>query len=196
MNLEDAKDLLPDAFDKSEGSNISLLFEVIVEVFQEIVDVFQQLRDLEDINNVFGATLDLMGKDYKVNRDGMTDDQFRSVILAKQYNFNSGNDVNKILSYFNLFANDVHMVELFEPELGYFLDGVLNLDGTWLLSGADQRRFRAFDVQSADISIDLENSLRIALDFLKAAGIKATINQTTSFPDYGQYNYGQGYYGE
>lgn len=196
MDLETKINLLPDAYDKSVDSNITKIFEVITEVFQEIVDTNLELRGIHDINNVYGYTLDLLGSNYGITRDGMTDGQLRGLIIAKRFNFVSGNNVDKILNYFNFFASDVHLVEMFEPELGYLLDATLDLDGSWLLSGAGNRRYRAFDVQSAQLTIELETALRIALDFLKAAGIRATINLTTSYPDYGQYNYGQGFYGE
>lgn len=173
-------DLLPDApFDVSPGSNNYKVIELLVEELNQLAGVYEDISGLTDLQNVFGATLDLYAKDYGVTRDGRTDEELRSFIVAKQLNIIDGNTISNVINYFSLFITpdtNIILTELFESFLGTVLDGLRPLDGTQPLEGAGFRRPGAFDVQTGAITPQLENILTSALPILKSAGIQATVN--------------------
>lgn len=172
--------LLPDApYDVSPTSNNFKLIQVLVEELNQLSGVFDDIAQLTDLDNMFGATLDLFAADYRLTRDERTDEELRVIIRAKQQNTVDGNTVSNVIAYFALFISPVTniiLTELFNPALGFFLDGLVPLDGNRLLAGAGNRRNRAFDVQTGAVTPELENALTEALPILKSAGVQATVN--------------------
>lgn len=176
--FQDTLDLLPDIYDKSVDSNIYKIIQVFVEELNKLFDVFDDIAGLENIENVFGATLDLLGADFNLVRSGKSDDDFRALIFAKQSNFVDGNTIDAIICYLSFFVPlvDITLIERFIPNLGEKLDGSRLLDSTWQLSGIGVRRARSFDVDVGTISGTLENSLTEALQILKSGGVEGTLN--------------------
>lgn len=178
IEFQETLDLLPDIYDKSIDSNIFKIIQVFTEELSQLCDVFNDIAGLEDISNVFGATLDLLGKDFNLVRGGKSDEDFRALIFAKQSNFLDGNTINAVINYFSFFTdiNDIVLVERFIESLGTKLDATYLLDASKLLSGIGVRRSRSFDVETGVISPSLEIALTEALQILKAGGVEATVN--------------------
>lgn len=168
MDLTKYINLLPDIYDKTEGvnpSNIRKIFEVIADQFADIVATAEANRLIKDIGYAQGTVLDTIGLDYGLQRYGKTDEQFRAFILAKIFARISGNSIDKILRYFSFFigSGNVRIVPLTDPEFLYPIF-------------AGRQVHRAFSVEVDNLSIEQLEILKGAVQFLKAAGIYATIN--------------------
>lgn len=178
IEFQETLDLLPDIYDKSIDSNIFKIIQVFVEELSQLCDVFEDIAGLENINNVFGATLDLLGADFNLIRSGRSDEDFRALIFAKQSNFIDGNTINAVINYLSFFVplEDITLIERYVEDLGTKLDATYLLDGSKLLRGIGVRRSRSFDVDVGAISASLENALTEALQILKSGGVEATVN--------------------
>lgn len=178
LDFQETLNLLPDIYDKSVNSNIFKIMQVIVEELNQLFDVFNDIAGLEDINNVFGVTLDLLGADFNLVRGGKTDEDFRALIFAKESNFIDGNTINSVINYFSFFVplENITLIERFIEDLGTKLDATYLLDGSKLLSGIGVRRSRSFDVDIGTVSPALKNSLTDALQILRSGGIEGTVN--------------------
>ncbi len=180
IDIDEFIKLLPDApYDIRPTSNNYKIVQVLIEELNQLFDLFEEIGLLTDLENMFGATLDLFADDFGLTRDERTDEELRVIIRAKQQNQIDGNTISNAIRYFDLFitpTTNIILTELFNPALGFFLDGLLFLDGNRLLSGANNFRVGAFDVQTGVITPELENSLTDALPILKSSGIQATVN--------------------
>lgn len=179
LDLEEKLKLWPGLYDTQVDSNIYKIMQVVVEQLGEMDDIFKQVTDLTDINNVSGANLDLRGADFKVNRDGRTDEDFRAFIAAKMMNFIDGNTINNIINYFSFFVDidDIILTELFLVEVGLFFDATRLLDGNTLLSGAPLFQPAGFNVETGTITPEQEAAFLLALDTLRSAGVLGVLNQ-------------------
>ncbi len=180
LDIDKFLGLMPDnPYDVSVGSNNFKMIELLVEEFNTLAVVAQQIADLVDIDNVFGASLDLLATEYGLSRNGQTDEELRTFILAKEQNTVDGNTIENVINYFSLFISpitNIVLTELFNSNLGSVLDGLSPLDGTQLLEGGGAKRPGAFNVDTGAITPALENTLTNALPILKSGGIEATVN--------------------
>jgi len=190
---------LPDVYNKQVGSNTRLKYEVVAEVIDDINDLFAEIEGLETLENVYGYTLDLLGFDFGVKRNGLSDTAFRALIFAKRSNSIGGNSVDRILEYMSFYVGPgmVHLVELWDVSTTYFLDATRPLDGSWsfsavtnsflldasrpldaswFLSGEPLQKFRGFYIQATGLSEEQRAILTEILPNLKAGGIYGVIN--------------------
>lgn len=145
-------------------SNINKLFSILKDKFQEIVDVNNSLRELT-ISTAYGQTLDNFGGSYDLPRQGLSDDTYRALLLAKQFNLVNGNDPDPIEEFLTFFLGSgalARVVPLWFPEVVTLLNGFTI--------------YRAFSVEVGAVSVPLMERLTAALQLLRAAGIYAVIN--------------------
>lgn len=97
MRITDYINALPDAYQKSPESNnykLLLLEERLVGGFRDDMDA---LFDTLDIAKATGKTLDLYGEIYNQPRGGMTDEQYRYIILQRIGRNMAKGDYNSIV---------------------------------------------------------------------------------------------------
>ncbi len=190
---------LPAVYDTQAGSNTRKKYEVVAGVIDDLNEIFAEIENLEVLENVYGHTLELLGLNFGVKRNGLSDAALRALIFAKQSNSIGGNSVNRILEYMSFYVGSgmVHLVELWEVSTAYFLDatrlldgswnfsslnlslqldGSRQLDASWFLSGDPLRRFRGFYVQATGLSDEQLAVLTEILPNLRAGGIYGVIN--------------------
>lgn len=190
---------LPDFYDKSATSNNAKILEVIAEAMQDALDALQTVLDLTNLDNATGINLDRFGRNYGVLRNGLTDDELRILINAKRAGGAGGNSVNTILAWIKLQVPNTtpHLVELWSPDVTYFLDGTRNLDASWTLSslqigifldgtilldgsydlsGIPLSSYRGFYIKADGLTSDQEAAIRKILPVLKAGGIYGVLN--------------------
>lgn len=202
MNLtaESLVSKLPDFYDKSATANNVKILEVIAEAMQDALDALQQVLDLTDIANATGINLDRFGRNYGVFRNGLTDDELRTLINAKRAGGAGGNSVNTILQWIKLYvpSSTPHLIELWSPSVTYFLDGTRDLDNSWTLSsiaigifldgtilldgsydlsGVPLSQYRGFYIQADGLTAEQEAAIRRVLPVLKAGGVKGVLNE-------------------
>jgi len=193
--------LAPDLYDKTSSSNFYNIVYVKHSMWSEIDAIRQQLQDINDINNMTGATLDNEGASWGVNRNGQTDDNFRAEILTKKYLFFISNNDQAILSYVRKIIPTATSIDIFYRRdlAGFLLDGTLVLDGTLLLDGGFRKNL-SFDVRiimpgafKLDGLILLDGSRQLngynlsggtlsvvtsGINKIRAGGIEGTVNLT------------------
>ncbi len=199
VDLENKFRLLPDVYTKRDGSNNRKKWQMIAKIFEDVNTVFGQLEGLEDLKNVYGATLDFIGLNVGLMRNGLSDDQFRALIFAKRAVQIGGNSVNRILQFLSFYVGPgkLHLIELWDVFTTYFLDATRPLDGTWnlssivigyyldntrildaswLLSGIPMHNYRGFYIQATGLSPSDQAILSSVLPNLRAAGVYGVIN--------------------
>ena len=200
LDLQKYIDLYPGIFEaaRTPTSNLYLLTEVIVNQLEISRALFDQVEDLKDLNNLAGINLDRKAADYGISRDSRTDEDLLIFLLAKINSTVDGNQIDSIINFLNfiLVPGTYELVELFTSAVGntldasFLLDGntlldtsVLILDGSFLLDGTQALDGTVF-LESAAFSIQTdgpltpteESQLQMALDSIKAGGVKAYIN--------------------
>lgn len=74
---------LPDIYRKDSASNNFKLLSLNEQAVEVITEDLQAIFDARDLNKATGRTLDLIGEMVGQKRGGMTDEQYRYVILTK-----------------------------------------------------------------------------------------------------------------
>lgn len=83
MPIADLKNLLPDVYNKQEGSNNDKLLKLVEALNEEFQTDREAVEQMADINKATGKTLDLYGDMVGQSRGGLDDSQYRIVILSK-----------------------------------------------------------------------------------------------------------------
>lgn len=73
----------PDAYNKSNGSNISKIMELAYGIAAATETDLEDIADSRSIENAYGKTLDHYGKMYGVSRGNADDAQYRTLILTQ-----------------------------------------------------------------------------------------------------------------
>lgn len=106
---------LPDTYAKSTDSNNYKILEIERDAGEEVRKTLESIREIIDIDNATGATLDLYGKRYGQSRGVATDDQYRVMIKAKiarnLVNGSNGAICNAICATFGCDSSDVWLTE-------------------------------------------------------------------------------------
>lgn len=93
------------------SSIINAISDELNELFQAIIGI----EKIEDIDYLFGKSLDYYGEDYEEYRDGDDDKDYKRRIKAIKASFGSLGDENTIIeglaSYFNIDSSDIHIYQ-------------------------------------------------------------------------------------
>lgn len=105
LNSENIMEKLPASYNIN-NSIISKILEVFTSELNEIIIAINDVEKINDIDINFGKSLDYLGSNYSVNRDGENDNEFLNRIKSKIITTGSIGDENSIISglagYFNL----------------------------------------------------------------------------------------------
>lgn len=105
LNSENIMEKLPASYNIN-NSIISKILEVFTSELNEIIVAINDVEKINDIDINFGKSLDYLGSNYSVNRDGENDNEFLNRIKSKIITTGSIGDENSIISglagYFNL----------------------------------------------------------------------------------------------
>ena len=105
LNSEKNMEKLPASYNIN-NSIISKILEVFTSELNEIIVAINDVEKINDIDINFGKSLDYLGSNYSVNRDGENDNEFLNRIKAKIITTGSMGDENYSMSglagYFTL----------------------------------------------------------------------------------------------
>lgn len=94
----------------------TIVSNVIFVISEELNELYQSIIDtekIEDIDFLFGKSLDLYGEDYFEYRNGAEDDDYKRRIKAIKITYGSLGDEDAIIeslaSYFNINNNDIEI---------------------------------------------------------------------------------------
>ena len=108
---------LTGAYTKDPDSLIGKLFQLFASALWGVEDTLQVIAVWRGIDNAKGATLDRMGRNFGVRRDGADDRFYRLMIKVKVTALLSGGDVDTIITatsvLFDIDPEQVEVVELF-----------------------------------------------------------------------------------
>jgi len=117
--------------------NFGKLFKVIFKEFDNIESMFWDLHTLRWLDSSEGLQLDNLGYNLSVERQGLSDINYRQIIYAKIGQYNSNGTINEIIKLIKLMTNAefVLISELFPAKLVIAIIGdSLNLDADFLES--------------------------------------------------------------
>ena len=108
---------LTGAYTKDPDSLIGKLFQLFASALWGVEDTLQVIAVWRGIDNAKGTTLDRMGRNFGVRRDGADDRFYRLMIKVKVTALLSGGDVDTIITatsvLFDIDPEQVEAVELF-----------------------------------------------------------------------------------
>lgn len=112
---------LTTAYNRDEDSNIGKLFQITAGVYESAFSSLEGVKDLRDINNAHGVTLDQIGRNWGVKRDGLDDDLYRVLILVKIISLINGGDIDTVINaaavIFQVDHADIHLTEIFPAKI-------------------------------------------------------------------------------
>lgn len=119
-------DKLTGGYNKDPDSWIGKLFRIFAESLWGVEDTLQVIAVWRDIDNAKGYTLDRIGRNFGVARDGATDRFYRLMIKTKVTALLSGGDVDTIINatsvLFNIEPEQVEVVELYPAKCRVIMD--------------------------------------------------------------------------
>lgn len=88
---------LPDAYNKSFGSDLYKLLRLAELSNRDTKTDFKAINESRDINFAYGDSLDMYGEMFGISRDGATDEQYRVKILLKIGKLKANSDCNSMI---------------------------------------------------------------------------------------------------
>nr|DAU98295.1 MAG TPA: Protein of unknown function (DUF2612) [Caudoviricetes sp.] len=92
------------------------MFEISLKKQENIRKLYNQMSNLNDINKCSGYLLDVLGKNFKINREGRNDDEYRKIIkffITTTQFMGSIEEIKNILSlYFDIDKDSFFITEL------------------------------------------------------------------------------------
>ena len=117
---------LTGAYTKDPDSLIGKLFQLFASALWGVEDTLQVIAVWRGIDNAKGTTLDRMGRNFGVRRDGADDRFYRLMIKVKVTALLSGGDVDTIITatsvLFDIDPEQVEVVELFPAKCRVIMD--------------------------------------------------------------------------
>lgn len=95
--LKDFVSMLTDVFNKTVGSNISNLFQIVSDEYDDLQTTLNTVQQWRAIDHASGTTLDDMGDDMNQPRGQATDEIYRIMLKAKLVRGDSDGTYNKII---------------------------------------------------------------------------------------------------
>lgn len=89
--------MLPDAYNKSEGSNNAKLLQLFGDQFDEIAEMLSGIESVLDIDNATGVTLDMIGANIDQKRGSLNDNVYRILIKTKVAAIMGNCSINSII---------------------------------------------------------------------------------------------------
>lgn len=113
INRENLIELFPDAYCKTLNSNNDKLLKLVSIPITQVRETIRKVYEYNDIFKANGATLDLYGDIYNVQRGHLNDTQYRYLILSAIAKNNVGGDYESILQAISIiFSCDKNEIKL------------------------------------------------------------------------------------
>lgn len=114
-------DKLTSAYTARPDSNIGKLFRVAADALESVWATYKKIELYRDIDQAQGATLDKIGANFGVKREGLPDKIYRLFIKTKVVSLLSGGDVDTIMQatsvIFDIELEDVQLTEVFPAKV-------------------------------------------------------------------------------
>ena len=119
-------DKLPGAYSKDPDSNIGRLFQLFAAALSGVEEALQTVALWRDLDSARGATLDRIGANFGIARDGVSDGLYRLLIKTKVTALLAGGDVDTIITtisvLFNVDPSQVDLAEAFPAKIRITVD--------------------------------------------------------------------------
>ena len=119
-------DKLPGAYSKDPDSNIGRLFQIFAAALGGAEDALRTVELWRDLDSACGTTLDRIGGNFGIARDGVSDSLYRLLIKTKVTALLAGGDVDTIITatsvLFDIDPEQVEVVELFPAKCRVIMD--------------------------------------------------------------------------
>jgi hypothetical protein len=89
---------MTDRYTLNPDSNIGKVLRLISDEVDEVSETYATIEKWRDLNEARGKTLDLIGANFSQNRGQMTDEIYRSIIIAKIIQGQSDGTYNKMIA--------------------------------------------------------------------------------------------------
>lgn len=119
---------LPDAYNKTVGSNLYNLLQLLNLLDIDLKSDLKSILQSRNIENATGATLDAYGEMVGVKRNYASDENYRTRIIARISTLTVDSDINSVLSAISrTFGIDVSDIKISDGETSVTIQG-LTLD--------------------------------------------------------------------
>lgn len=116
---------LPDAYAKAEDSNNYKMLELANQLYSDLQKDLQDIKDLRNIQQATGKTMDRYGAMVGQSRNGSTDEQYRVKIMNKISSMISSSDYNSVKNNIcQMLDIDSSSIQLVEGELSVAIYGL------------------------------------------------------------------------
>ena len=113
MNLKNMITRLTSNYSKLKDSNIYKLFSMVASQSEELKETFEKISSWQGIENASGSTLDMIGEDVRVERLGLTDEEYRALLRFKISLDKGMTDINSINNAMKSITKD-NYIRLYE----------------------------------------------------------------------------------
>lgn len=124
--LEQMLNKLTGAYCKDPDSNIGKLFQIFSSGLTSVDTTLETISLWRDIDNAAGTTLDKIGQNFGVRREGTSDPIYRLLIKTKVRGMLAGGDVDTIIAttgaLFGVDASDIELEELYPAKFRVIVD--------------------------------------------------------------------------
>jgi hypothetical protein len=121
MRIDEYINALPDAYRKDKGSNNYKLLYLEDALVNGLWDDIESVDAVMDIFKATGGTLDLYGEMYNQARGGLTDEQYRVIILQRIARNYAGGDYNStvqaLANALGVSTSEIRLVEEDNPRM-------------------------------------------------------------------------------
>lgn len=93
--------------DASDGSVAYGLISILFEITQPIRDALEQIKDLNDLNNLFGVQIDKFGAKWLVSRSGRSDSEYLDAIIDQIIIHYSDSTLSSLINILDIFEAPV-----------------------------------------------------------------------------------------
>ena len=119
-------DKLPGAYSKDPGSNIGRLFQLFAAALGGAEDALRTVELWRDLDSACGTTLDRIGGNFGIARDGVSDSLYRLLIKTKVTALLAGGDVDTIITatslLFHVNPTEITLEERFPARIRVIVD--------------------------------------------------------------------------
>ena len=121
MRIDNYTNALPDAYRKDKDSNNYKLLYLEYALVNGLRDDIEAVDTVMDIHKATGRTLDLYGDMYNQARGGLTDEQYRVIILQRVARNRAGGDYNStveaLASVLGVSPSEIRLIEEDNPRM-------------------------------------------------------------------------------
>ena len=119
--LDNMLEAITSAYNSKPSGRIGKLFSLLAGSLDDLDRTFSMIREWHDVDRARGRTLDLMGRNFGVAREGMPDQFLRLLIKVKMAARLSGGDIdtviNAVASLYEIEPEQLTLTEIFPAKI-------------------------------------------------------------------------------